>query len=90
MDNYYDIEEPVKKGFTIGKLFKWIMYGIMFLIIGILVVRCSLYSDDKLVEKVLVNENTIAAYNSGDFSVEQYGMDKHWQDVQERRMVEFN
>ena len=90
MDNYYDIDEPEKKGFTFWKLLKWIMYGIMLLIIGILVVRCSLYSDDKIVEKVLVNENTRIAYNSDDFAVEQYGMDNPWVVVQERRMVEFN
>ena len=90
MDNYYDIEEPVKKGFTIGKLLKWIMYLLMFAIIGILVVRCSLYKDDGLVKKVLVNDNTRAAYNSEDFAVEQYGMDNPWVVVEERRMVEFN
>ena len=89
MDNYYDIEEPVK-GFTIGKLFKWIIYSVILVMVGIIVVRCTLYSDDKLVKKVLVNDVTREAYSKPGFEVEQYGMDKPWQVVEERRMVEFN
>ncbi len=90
MDNYYDIEEPEKKGFTIGKLLKWIVYGVMFLIIAILVVRCTAYQDDKIVKKVIVNDTLRAAYKMEDFAVEQYGMDNPWIPVQDRRMVEFN
>lgn len=90
MDNYYDIDEPVKKGFTIGKLFKWIFYSVVLVMIGILVVRCSMYKDDKLVKKVLVNDVTRAAYQTEGFKVEQYAMESPWQVVEERRMVEFN
>ncbi len=90
MDNYYDIEEPVKKGFTVGKLLKWIIYSVIFLMVAILVVRCNLYSDDKIVKKVLVSETLEAAYDDEGFKVEQYGMDSPWVVVEERRMVEFN
>ena len=90
MDNYYDIEEPEKKGFTIGKLFKWIIYGITMLIVAIIVVRCTMYSNHKIVKKVIVNDVTTAAFDTEGFAVEQYAMDKPWQVVEERRMVEFN
>lgn len=90
MDNYYDIEEPVKKGFTIGKLLKWIVYSVILLVFGILVARCSMYGNHKIVKKVLVDDTLRAVYDNEDFVVEQYGMDNPWQVVESGRMVEFN
>lgn len=89
MDNYYDIEEP-KKGFTIGKLLKWIFLAVTLLMLGILVARCTMYSDDDIVQKVLVNDNFRTAYEKDDFKIERYGMKNAWVAVQDRRMVEFN
>ena len=91
MENYPDIEEP-KKGFTVGKLFKWLALAVIALVYLVLIVRCSMYRDDKLVSEVLVNDTTRAAYGADpdDFAVEQYGMQKAWVAISEGRMIEFN
>lgn len=43
MENYPDIEEPKKKGFTVGKLFKWLAFAVIAAIYLILIARCSMY-----------------------------------------------
>lgn len=75
MENYPDIEEPKKKGFTVGKLFKWLAFAVIAAIYLILIARCSMYSDDKIVSEILVNDVTRAAYQAApeNFTVEQYG-----------------
>lgn len=90
MDNYYDIEEPVK-GFTIGKLFKWIGIAVILLIYGTLIVRCTLARDDAIVDKVIYDAYTVSVYsdNPDSFSVQQYGMNSAWVAVDEGRLVEF-
>ena len=92
MENYPDIEEPKKKGFTVGKLFKVLALAVIALIYGILIARCSMYRDDKVVSEILVNDTTRRAYqeNPNAFTVEQYGMQKAWVAVKEGRIVEFN
>ncbi len=92
MENYPDIEEPKKKGFTVGKLFKWLAFAVIAAIYLILIARCSMYSDDKIVSEILVNDVTRAAYQAApeNFTVEQYGMQKAWVAITEGRMVEFN
>ena len=92
MENYPDIEEPKKKGFTIGKLFKGMALAVIVLIYGILIVRCSMYRDDQVVSEILVNDTTRKTYHSDPnaFTVEQYGMQKAWVAVKEGRLVEFN
>ena len=92
MENYFEIDEPIKKrGFTIGKLLKFIVGALIIFMLGTIVVRCSLYSDDKIVKKVLVNEVTRTAYqeNPEDFAVEKYGIKKSWIDVSQGRIIEF-
>lgn len=92
MENYYDIEEP-KKGFTVGKLFKWIAITVIILIYAILIVRCTIFKDDvKITSKVLVNENTVSAYNNNpdEFAVAQYGMNSPWVAVAEGRLIQFD
>ena len=92
MENYPDIEEPKKKGFTVGKLFKWLAFAVIAAIYLILIARCSMYRDDKIVSEILVNDVTRAAYQADpeNFTVEQYGMQKAWVAITEGRMVEFN
>ncbi len=92
MENYPDIPETPKKGFTIGKLFKWLALFLIAAVYAILIARCTMYKDDKLVSKILVNDTTREAYlAAGDtFSVRQYGMNSAWVAVKEGRLVEFN
>ena len=92
MDNYYDIEEPKKtKGFTLGKLVKWIIILLIITIYAVLIARCTLYGNDKIVSKILTNDTTLAAYHADTdaFTVEQYGMNNSWIAVSDGRMVEF-
>ena len=92
MENYPDIPETPKKGFTIGKLFKWLAIFLIAAVYAVLIARCTMYKDDKLVSKVLVNDTTHEAYLAAgdDFSVRQYGMNSAWVAVKEGRLVEFN
>lgn len=85
-------EEPKKKGFTIGKLFKWICLLLIVLVYVILAARCVQTSDDKIVKEVLVNDKFLAAYESNpeNFTVEKYGIEKSWADIREGRLLEFN
>ncbi len=91
MENYPEIEEP-KKGFTVGKLFKWAALAVIAAVYLILIARCSMYRDDKIVSEVLVNDATKAAFSEDpdNFAVEQYGMQKSWVAISEGRLVEFN
>lgn len=89
MDNYYEIEEP-KKGFTIGRLFSVIFLAVTFLMLGIIIARCTVYSNDPILEKVLVSDTLKTAYKADDdFAVEEYGMDDKWIAITDGRMVEF-
>ena len=93
MDNYYDIEEPVKvKGFTFKKLFKFLGWVLFLLVIGTIIVRCTLSRNDEIVSKVIVDSNTLSVYNASpeDFIVEQYPMNSPWVAIQDGRLVEFN
>lgn len=93
MDNYYDIEEPKKvKGFTIGKMFKFIFIAIFVLIYGTIVIRCTLANDDKIVSKVIYDDTTLSVYNSApqEFLVQQYPMNSPWVAISEGRLIEFN
>lgn len=94
VENYSDIwEEPKKKkGFTVGKLLKWIALLIIAAVYLVLIARCGMYRDDALVSKILVNETTERAYASSpqDFAVRQYGMNSAWVAVSDGRLVEFN
>lgn len=91
MDNYKDFEEP-KKGFTVGKLIKWIFIIVVIFIYAALIVRCTLSRDDKLVKKIIVNDATEYAYtmNKDIFSVDKYPMNSPWVAISEGRLVEFN
>ncbi len=93
MENYYDIEEPKKKGFTVGKLFKWLAITVIILVYAVLIVRCTIFQDDvKITSKILVNENTVTAYNKApeEFKVVQYGMNSPWVAVSEGRLIQFD
>lgn len=93
MENYPEVTEPKNgKKFTVGKLFKWLAILIILLVYAILIVRCTMYSDDKIVSKVIYNDITVSAYNSDpeNFKVEQYGMQSPWVAIDDGRMVEFN
>ena len=92
MDNYYDIEEPKKRGFTVGKLLKWAAVALIAVVYIILIARCTMYGDDKIVSKILTNDATLEAYHAdpAGFTVEQYGMNNPWIPVEDGRMVEFN
>lgn len=93
MDNYYDIEEPKKvKGFTFGKLIKWICVVIFVLVYGTIIVRCSLSSNDKIVSKIITDDTTLSVYNSApqEFLVQQYPMNSPWVAIREGRLIEFN
>lgn len=93
MDNYYDIEEPVKvKGFTFKKLFKFLGWVLFLLVIGTIIVRCTLSKNDEIVSKIIADEKTLDVYNeySEDFIVEQYPMNSPWVAIQDGRLIEFN
>ena len=93
MDNYYDIEEPKKiKGFTIGKLFKWLCTAIFVLVYGTIIARCALSSNDKIVSKVIADDITLSTYSEApdEFSVFQYPMNSPWIAIKEGRLIEFN
>ena len=63
MENYPEVTEPKNgKKFTVGKLFKWLAILIILLVYAILIVRCTMYSDDKIVSKVIYNDITVSAY----------------------------
>lgn len=85
-------EEPQKKGFTFGKLIKWIFLSLIILVYLILAARCVQSSDHKIVDKVLVNDAFVKAYESSpeEFAVEKYGIEKAWADIREGRLLEFN
>ncbi len=85
-------EEPPKKGFTIGKLIKWVFLLLIILVYVILAARCVQTSDHKIVKEVLVNDEFIKAYESNpeNFKVEKYGIEKSWADIREGRLLEFN
>ena len=93
MENYFEIDEPKKtKGFTIGKLFKWIAIIIVVLIYAILIVRCTIFQGDvDIVSKILTNDITISSYNADPdvFVVEEYGMNSPWVAVAEGRLIQF-
>ncbi len=93
MENYYEIEEPKKvKGFTVGKLFKWIGLAIILFVYGAIIVRCTLASDDKIVSKIICDETTLSAYNIApdEFEVLKYPMNSAWVAIEEGRLIEFN
>ena len=92
MDNYYDIEEPPKKGFSVKKLLKWIAIALIAAVYAILIGRCALSRDVSLVKKVLADDEVKAAYSAdpASFAVEQYGMNSAWVAVEEMRLIEFN
>lgn len=85
-------EAPSKKGFTIGKLLKWIFLLLIILVYVILAARCVQSSDHKIVKEVLINDAFVEAYESDpeNFTVEKYGIEKSWADVREGRLLEFN
>lgn len=93
MDNYYDIEEPKKeKGLSVRRVLRWLAYLIMASVIITLMVRCSIYIDDKIVSEVLQDDVFNAAYERSpeDFSVRQYGMKSAWVAIRDGRLIEFN
>ncbi len=85
-------EEPPKKGFTIGKLIKWVFLLLIITVYVILAARCVQTSDHKIVKEVLVNDKFLEAYESApeEFTVEKYGIEKSWADIREGRLLEFN
>ena len=93
MDNYYDIEDPIKvKGFTFKKLFKFLCWVLFLLVIGTIIIRCTLSKNDPIVSKVIADDKTLAVYNENpeSFTVQQYPMNSPWVAIQEGRLVEFN
>lgn len=92
MENYPDVEEPKKKGFTVGKLFKWAAIAVIAAVYVILIARCTMYRDDKIVSEILTDDTTLAAYQADpeNFAVEQYGMSSPWIAIEDGRMVQFN
>ncbi len=91
MENYPDVPEQ-KKGFTPWKLIKWLVLALAAVVYGILVVRCSLARDPKIVSEVLTDENFLRAYQEDPASVTvwQYPMSRAWVAVEEGRLIEFN
>lgn len=91
MDNYYDIEEP-KKGFSVGKVFKWLALLVIAAVYVALMARCVMSRDHAIVSEVIADEELTAAYmaNPAAFTVEQYAMNNAWVAVEEGRLLEFN
>lgn len=85
-------EQPKKKGFTIGKLFKAILLLFIVLVYAVLFTRCMLSRDHKIVDEVLRDEAFESALlqNPDDFNVQQYPMQSAWVAIRENRLIEFD
>ncbi len=85
-------EPKKKKGFTPGKLFKFLALVVIVAVYGVLMARCVMSNDAPLVKEVLVDEAFLSAYNADkeNFTVQKYGIENSWAAIREGRLLEFN
>lgn len=85
-------EPQKKKGFTFGKLIKWICLAFIIAVCAILFARCYMYNDSPIVKKVITDSKFTDAYNADkeNFEVLQYGIKSSWVAIKENRLIEFN
>lgn len=85
-------EEEKKNQHIVVKIIKWIAVGIILLICLLLLYRCVTATNHPIVEKVLMNEAFLTAYdeNPDSVKVQKYGMQSAWESVDQGRLIEFN